>query len=564
MKKSIERTKVLGVVLALLLCLAVPLLLPRNATAAPTEYSSNLVNLPESRLYPAVVEDGGTLYIIGGLVNDVYGYVPSLKTVLKYDIATGDVTNGAEIPIGVALSVSTMGADGRIYVFGGWNATLASYTLLTQIYDLTTDTWSPGHAAPVGLGGGSAVCAANGTIYVIGANPFSGNSTLAYDPIADTWKYMADQPVNIWSRRAVLWDETTIYVMGGYESSSASASTYSFNPVTNTWTALADMPYPAMFGGSAAGVNGVVYHFGGVDGSWVDAGSQVSEIQKYDPATDTWSVSSITSLSPARSGFGYTSDKFGRMFAVGGYDGGAASTTVSMIVPTDLVYDELEIVGPTDGAIVSGKVTISVAFSTPSVGMPVIDVFVDGVFLDSQTAPWLGGTVSYVWDTTGLLDGSSHVITARGTLWTGAMREDSVTVTVSDLSVEEKVAAIEQDLADVQMQLADLQDQLAVQDANLTALRAQAAALQAQITALQTQLVAMDSSQTAALNATLADMQEELNALQDQIDKVKTTSNSGSTWGMINLVLIIVVIVLLVLMLMMSRKREDESPPPST
>jgi N-acetylneuraminic acid mutarotase len=558
MEKSIERTKVLGVVLALLLCLAVPLLLPRNTTAAPTEYSSNLVNLPESRLYPAVVEDGGTLYIIGGLVNSIYGTVPSLKTVLKYDIATGDVTNGAEIPIGVALSASTMGADGRIYVFGGWNFTLGMYTMLTQIYNLTTDTWSSGHAAPVGLGGGSAVSVANGTIYVIGANPFLGNSTLAYDPLADTWKYVADQPVSIWSRKAVLWNETTIYVMGGYESGSASASMYSFNPVTNTWTALADMPYAAMFGGSVAGVNGVVYHFGGVDGSWVDDGPQVSEIQKYDPATDTWSVSSATSLSPARSGFGYASDKFGRMFVVGGYDGGAASTAVSMIVPTDLVYDKLEIVGPTDGAVVSGNVTISVAYSTPSVGMPVIDVFVDGAFLGSQTAPWLGGTVSYVWDTTGLLGGSNHVITARGTLWNGAMREDSVTVTVSSLSVEERVAAIEQQLADVQTQLADLRAQLAVQDTNLTALAAQATALQAQITALQAALVAMDASQTAAMNgltATLADLQQQLDDMQAQLDKVKTTSDSGSMWGMVDLVLIIVVIVLLVLMLMMSRKK---------
>jgi len=540
----VGRAKVLGIVFALLLCLAVPLSLAQNAKAEPVEYRSSLKALPESRMYPNVVEDGGKLYIIGGFVSDISGSTLSLTTVVIYDIASGEVTYGADLPTGVVLSAITKGVDGRIYVFGGYNRTMG-YTTLTQIYNITSNSWSPGTPSPVTFGSGSAISVANGTIYVIGANQFSGNSTLAYDPVGDSWKYTTDQPVNVWARMAVYWNETTIYVMGGYAGSGASDSTYSFNPVTGAWTALASMPNRALFGGAATGLNGVVYCFGGVDGSWVNTGPQVSAIQKYDPASDTWSVSTISTFTPARSGFGYSIDKFGRIFAVGGYDGSSVVTTVTMIVPTDLVLDELQIVGPTDGGIVSGKVTISVAFKTPDVGMPVIDVFVDGVFLDSQTAPPFGGTVSYVWDASGLTDGSTHVIMARGTLWNGAMREDSVTVTVSSLSVEQQIAAI-------QTQLASLQAQLNIPGANLTALAIQAAILQAKLDGI----IAGSTATSDAMNVTFANLQAQLDAFQKQIDRVENKADNAGTYAIVNLVLVIIVIVLVAMMLMMVRKKQ--------
>jgi len=564
MEGSIGRTKVLGAVFSLLLCLAVPLSLAQNSVAEPTEYVSNISAMPENLMYPSVVEDGGKLYVIGGLVDDIYGSTPSVTSLYIYDIATGETTRGADMDNGVTWAESAKGIDGRIYVFGGYNSSMG-YTAMTQIYDISDNAWSLGTPSPNLLGGGSAVTVANGTIILIGSYASNSVSTLAYDPVGDSWSSMADQPVSVQARKAAYWDESAIFVMGGDGGGAASASLYRFDPLANTWTELEQMPYAAMMGGVATGKNGIVYHFGGVDGSWADGGPQLSQIQKYDPATDTWSVSTISSLSPARSGLGYATDGYGRIFAVCGYDGFNVVPTVSMIIPTNLVFDELEIVSPTDGAIVSGDVTISVAFSTPYIGMPVIEVFVDGVFLDSQTAPWLGGTVSFVWDTTGLVAGSTHVIMTRGTLWNGEMRQDSVTVRVSDQSVEERVAAIEQQLADVQTQLTDLelqltdvQSKLTVQDANLTALRAQANALQAQLNGLQAALTIMGASQTAAmaaLNVTLADLQLQLDALQEQIDRVETKADNGGTYGMVTLVLVIVVIALLAMMFMMSRKK---------
>jgi N-acetylneuraminic acid mutarotase len=549
MKTNGGRAKVLGLFFALILCLAVPLSMAQNAKAEATEYSSNITPLPEAREYPGVIEDEGKLYVIGGVVSDIYVFGAALNTVLIYDISTGEVTHGANMPIGVALATFTKGVDGRVYVIGGYNNSIG-YTSSTQIYNITSDTWSTGAPTPVSIGPGAAVTAPNGTIYVMGANPFNGNSTLAYDPVADSWKYAADQPSNIWGRRAVYWNETAIFVMGGRFGGSASSSLMQFDPIANTWTALPSMPTASFSGGAATGLNGVVYYIGGSDSDWLD-GNQISAIQKYDPAEDAWSTSTITSLSPARSGFGTAIDEMGRIFAVGGYDGSAGVPTVTMIVPTDLIYDKVQIVSPTGGSIVSGQVAISVAYATPNVGMPVIEVFVDGEFLGSQTAPWLSSTITYLWDTTGLADGSSHVITAKGTLWNGVIREDSVTVTVSSMSPEEQLAAIQQ-------QLTVLQTLLTIPDANLTALAMQAAILQAKLDGIIAGLGVMGASSGVMwdqLNVTFAALQTQLDDFQDQIDRVEGKADSAGTYSIVNLVLVIIVIVLLALMLMMIRKK---------
>jgi Kelch motif/Bacterial Ig domain len=549
MKTNGGRAKVLGLLLALILCLAIPLSMAQNAKAGATEYSTNITPLPEAREYSGVIADEGKLYVIGGVVDDIYVFGAPVSTTLIYDISTGEVTRGANMPTGVALASTTKGVDGRIYVIGGFNNSLG-YISSTQIYNITSDTWSSGAPAPVTLGPGAAVTVANGTIYVIGANPFLGNSTLAYDPVADSWKYVANQSSNIWGRRAVYWNESAIFVMGGRDGSSASSSLMVFDPLANTWTTLASMPTASFSGGAATGLNGVVYYLGGSDDTWVD-GNQISAIQKYDPAEDTWSTSTIISFYPARSGFGTAIDEMGRIFAVGGYDGSAGVDTVTMIIPTDLVYDEVEIVSPTEGSIVSGQVAIGVAYSTPNVGMPVIEVFVDGVFLGSQTAPWFSSTITYLWDTTGLADGSSHVITARGTLWNGVVREDSVTVTVSSMSPEEQLAAIQQ-------QLTVLQTLLTIPDANLTALAMQAAILQAKLDGIIAGLGAAgvsSSAMWAQLNVTFAALQTQLDDFQTQIDRVEGKADSAGTYSIVNLVLVIIVIVLLALMLMMIRKK---------
>jgi N-acetylneuraminic acid mutarotase len=584
----VGRARVLGIVFALLLCLAVPLSLAQDAKAEPTEYAGDIADLPASRVYSSVAEDNGKLYIVGGWESDMTGMELSLRSVLIYDIATGTVTQGADIPTGVSLFSITKGIDGRLYVFGGYNSTMG-WTTLTQIYNITSDSWSNGAPCPVSLGGGSAVPVANGSIYVIGANSAdNGNSTLVYDPVADSWRYSTDQPVTVWLRMASYWSASSIIVTGGVYAGGAVDSTYSFNPMTEEWTLMAPMPNPAAFGGVATAPNGVVYCFGGVDASSPLSGVPISAIQKYDPVADAWSVSTFSSLSPARSAFGYSIDSLGRIFTVGGYDGGSALPTVTMIVPTDLVYDELQIVGPTDGAIVSGTVTISVAFKTPDVGMPVIDIFVDGVFLDSQTAPSSGGTVSYVWDASALTPGSPHVITARGTLWNGVLREDSVTVVVVSDSVEAQVAVlraqadailvtlgmIAQGMVDqnastmayLDAQIGALQAALvmlgqAMVDANASTmayLDAQLAQLQVVLAQIGNGLVAMGAGQSAAmdgLNVTLDDLQTQLDDFQEQIDRIEGKADTAGTYSIVNLVLVIIVVVLLALMLMMVRKK---------
>jgi len=555
MKAISVRKRVLGAVFSLLLCLAAPLSLAQNTAAEPTEYVSNLTGIPENLMYPSVAEDSGLLYVIGGLVDDVGGFVPSSDRVYIYDIASGETTRGADMQYGTCWAEIAKGLDGNIYVFGGFNNSFG-YMATTQIYDISADSWSLGAPCPDSRGGGSAVTVANGTMILIGAFGGSSVSTYLYDPVADSWAMMADQPVSVGARKATYWDESSIYVMGG---ASPSDTLYNFDPTANTWTELSPMPYASMMGGVASGNNGVVYHFGGVAGSWADTGSQLSQIQKYDPVADEWSLAQFSSLSPARSGFGYAEDSHGRIFVVGGYDGGSVIDLVSMIIPADVVFDELEIVDPTDGAIVDGVVTISVMYSTPDSGMPVIELWVDNVLVDTQTAPWFASTVEFLWDATALLAGSTHVITVRGTTWNGELREDTVTVTVSDQSTEEALAALQLQLATLQMQLNLMA--LAMEEANASTmayLNAQLTILQAALTQIGAGLTAMGAGQTAAmdeLNATLADLQLQLDAFQEQIDRVEDKADTAGTYGIVTMVLVIIVVVLVALMIMMARKK---------
>jgi hypothetical protein len=227
----------------------------------------------------------------------------------------------------------------------------------------------------------------------------------------------------------------------------------------------------------------------------------------------------------------------------------------------------LEIVSPTDGSIVDGLVTISVMYSTPNVGMPVIEVFVDGVFLDSQTAPWFSSAVDFVWDTTGLTVGSTHVISVRGTLWNGELREDSVTVTVTDQSVEAALAALQLQLVDVQMGLYAMMVAMAEANASTMAyLQTQLAILQGALTQIGaglTQLAAGSVELNATLTATLVnlqgqlgDFQTQLDDFQVQIDRIENKADTAGTFGIVTMVLVLIIVALLALNMLMARKKQ--------
>jgi hypothetical protein len=530
-------TRALSLTLVALTCLASVLSMVQQSSAEPYETNTNMTQLPTTRVFPAVFENDGKLYVAGGFFNNPNGGEPASYLLTIYDIETGTTSQGANMIQGAALADYAKGANGLFYVIGGYNASMGGYLTIVQVYNPANDTWWTETSAPVAMGSGSAVATGDGRIVVVGSTTYL-NSTLVYNTAAKTWSFGADQPAALWLRNGVLWNSTAIYFLGG-RSGSAVAQVDVYNPQTDSWATVAPMLLPSLFGGASVSASGFIYYYCGNSANWV-AGSPYDQVQRYDPLTDEWAFSTTT-LYPARAGFGLAADAYGRVFLVGGYDGSAGLPTVTMVLTTDVVYDSLAIVDPANGSIVSGAVTVSMSTSNPRFGYATLQVSLDDVPIWNTTSVY-GGTTSFVWNTSSLVDGSTHVLKAVGYRWDGSVRQDSVTVTVWMVSVDQRVAQLQADIA-------ALEASLERTDVNLTAMRAQLVALQGQLDSLKTNQTTQSSK--------LDQLQTQLNDMQTKLNSVKTSSDSVGMYGIVTIVLIIVVLALLAMMFMAGRPPRD-------
>lgn len=528
----------------LMMCIAAFFSLVPQVRGEPAEWFSNIGNLPEPRAYAAVFELDGKVAVVGGEIRGVEGTTPAAAKMLLYDPNTGETTYGRPMLQGVQYPAYVKGSDGKLYVAGGWNASSFQWVKKLQIYDPSNDTWYRGADAPTIMGACPAVDVGDGRLYFFGPVG-SMNSTLIYDKSSNTWSYGRDQPATIWQRQAVVYNETAVFLIGGVTPTfSITDRVDVYNPVTATWSTVSPVPVPTRVGGAALGRNGYIYYFGGMDSRY-PIGSPTGTIQRYDVVTDEWTVLPDLFVSPARAAFGATTDSYGRIFLVGGYDGSSVMDTVSELVVSDVVFDELRITAPSDGAIVSGEVAVTATLSNLRTSWPMgVDFLVDGQLVCTQTTWWGWLTWTWLWDTRGLADLSSHAVTVRAYLSDGRILEDSVVVTVSALSVEERLALLESGIA-------ALESQLSAQGADINALRAQLDSMEEQLAALARE----SGANSSAIRDEIADLQQQLAALQEELDSVSTTADRTGTWGAVNMALIVVVLVIVALMLAMMRRK---------
>lgn len=536
-----------------LLCLTALMVLASPAKAQPVEYVSTLTSLTRQRAGAAVsAADDGIIYVMGGRASSG-GFC--LDSVLAYNPNTGETVAKQKMLWGVFGAPCAKGNDGKIYVFGGENN--SGFLGYTQIYDPAANTWSSGTSMAYLGYLGAAVTASDGRIFVFGGwGTLSGetNLTQIYNPVANTWAAGKNVPTHGWGSSAVATGTDTIMLIGGWnESTGLKANAYVYTISTNSWSSKAPLNAARNYLGAVMGRNGFVYAFGGVASRNLLFGvAAMNSIERYNSTADLWEYTGPV-LSQARDLFGTAVDATGRIFMVGGWTGSAVISSVEMMIVLNIdgAY-KLVITSPADGSVVSDSVSVNAMLkNAPVLTLTAVDFLVDGSLVETQLA---GKAWTFVWDTTGVPDSTQHKLTVRGYASWGAVTEDSVTVTVSAMSVEERVAAIEAEIAALQSDLADLQSSVNLVGANVTDLQTRMSLVQTQLSALAATQTTQ-GSQLTGLNSTLTALQQQLDELQSQLDKVKTTSDNGSTWGMINLVLIIVVIVLLALMLMMVRRK---------
>ena len=174
---------------------------------------------------------------------------------------------------------------------GGGDAAYTPYLPNVEIYDPATDSWETGIPMP-NARMGHAAAVVGGKIYVMGGAYGAQTSTATvdeFDPATGTWATKAPMPNDRVFHCAGAVDGK-IYVVGGCRSgwnvNDADVTDVDvYDPATDTWTKKGKMRSPRAMA-AAAVVNGKIYVFGGIVGSL--AGSPVSTADMYDPATDTW------------------------------------------------------------------------------------------------------------------------------------------------------------------------------------------------------------------------------------------------------------------------------------
>ena len=232
---------------------------------------------------------------------------------------------------------SFVGANGKIYLFGGLPEGTTPPKGLVQEYDPATDKWTnkknmplpTHHAAVASYGGKIYLFGGAAQLEAGGPTQIPVNNTWEYDGAADSWRALAPDPI---ARMAAVAVEVggKFYVIGG-ASVHPGAKLVSIGPTTphrsldtnevydpaaNKWESRS--PMPTARNHSAAGVVGdKIYVIGGRLGSGViTTGSNTDIVEEYDPATDGWGYARARMPTP-RSGMGWAT-YLGRIYVAGG------------------------------------------------------------------------------------------------------------------------------------------------------------------------------------------------------------------------------------------------------
>ena len=184
----------------------------------------------------------------------------------------------------------------EIYLVGDWNRNTNPNQFPTgrvQIFSLTNNTWYNGTPMPSnnerGLGG---MAEDNGYLYYAGGvRSSSGNDatnrTYRYDTANDQWSRMADMNQPRASFELINF-HGQLYAMGGFQGTQTwnrQALDYveRYDPASDTWTNLSSLPN-AMFGWGATVLNDEIILVGGYNG-----GTKKS-VYHWNPLEDTWSA----------------------------------------------------------------------------------------------------------------------------------------------------------------------------------------------------------------------------------------------------------------------------------
>jgi uncharacterized repeat protein (TIGR01451 family) len=212
--------------------------------------------LPEARYGAASAAIGDRFFVAGGVPSDSnYEYIVT-DTLFIYDSKTDAWSQGAPMPRSL-YSASGAAVDGKFYVFGGFdNNYYPSRSFL--VYDPATDQWQDrGEMGGIGARAGGAVTTMNGIVYLF-SDAFDDSPFVSYEPATNQWQRLPFPLYWRYGSALVAAPDGTIYLLGG-----ESPVVERFDPATATWSPVnLSLNTGRSFVGGAY-VEGTIYLVGG-------------------------------------------------------------------------------------------------------------------------------------------------------------------------------------------------------------------------------------------------------------------------------------------------------------
>ena len=191
-----------------------------------------IASLPVALEYPAAVNDGTNIYIVGGSTSAGV----SQTTLNRYNVGSNTYT--ALAPFTTATwNHAAAYLNGKIYKFAGSNNTNSTNVL--EIYDVASNTWSPGAPYPLAISFVNAFVQGN-FIYAAGGIQTAGSveslKTFRYDPATNTWDdaAIADLPATRWGAASGVY-KTDGILAGGFSGGAIQNTVISWDAASNTW-----------------------------------------------------------------------------------------------------------------------------------------------------------------------------------------------------------------------------------------------------------------------------------------------------------------------------------------
>lgn len=203
--------------------------------------------------------------------------VVSAGEVARYSLSEDRWYSGARPSRTLLNRAAAVGADGRVYFFGGLNDG-GIMTPFADAYDPETDSWTTLPDMPFPVNGAAAVHV-DGQFYVVGPR------AAVFDAQESAWRTAATPLTPRYWLGAAVDTAGRILAIGGYPAGGvgASAAVEVYDPPTNRWSADGTLDVPVMSMATAAACGGI-YLLGGST-----LGGAVATVQRLDSAG--WSVS---------------------------------------------------------------------------------------------------------------------------------------------------------------------------------------------------------------------------------------------------------------------------------